>query len=79
VGIIMAVKDRKTNQEVFNSNTIRVNSMAQPGNPVVPVGVLVPVTRLPAGDYRLEVQARNALGGVSILRQTEFTLEESTK
>jgi len=41
--------------------------------------VPVPITQLPPGDYRLEVQARNALGRVSTLRQAEFTLEESTK
>ena len=78
VGIIMAIVDRKTNQQVFNSNTIRVNGMAQPGNPIVPVVVPVPLTKLPAGDYRLEVQARDATGNVSTLRQAEFTLEEST-
>jgi hypothetical protein len=79
LGIIVAIFDRKTNQEVFNSNTIRVNSMAQPGNPVVPVAVLVPVGKLTTGDYRLEVQARNALGSVSTLRRAEFTLADSTE
>jgi VWFA-related protein len=78
VGIIMAVVDRKTNQPVYNSNTILVNSMAQRGNPIVPVVVPVPITKLPAGDYQLQVQARDATGGVSTLRQAEFTLEEST-
>jgi len=79
VGIIMVIFDRKTNKEVFNSNTIRVNAMAQPGNPVVPVAVAVPVANLPVGDYRVEVQARNALGSVSTLRRAEFTLAESTE
>jgi hypothetical protein len=53
--------------------------MAQQGNPVVPVAVGVPVANLPVGDYRVEVQARNALGSVSTLRRAEFTLAESTE
>jgi hypothetical protein len=76
LGIVMTIFDPKTNQQVYNSNTIRLNSMAQPGNSVVPVGLTLPIAKLPAGDYRVEVQARDSRGQVSVLRKTEFTLED---
>ena len=76
LGIVMTIIDPKTNQQVYNSNTIRLNSMAQPGNSVVPVGLTLPIAKLPAGDYRVEVQARDSRGQVSVLRKTEFTLED---
>ncbi len=74
VGIIYNVIDRKTNQEVYTSNTILVNSAAQPGNPVIPVAALLPVDKLQAGDYRLEVRARDSVGNASSLRSTNFEL-----
>jgi hypothetical protein len=76
LGIIMTIFDPKTNQQVYNSNTVRLNSMAQPGNSVVPVGLALPIAKFPAGDYRVEVQARDSRGQVSVLRKTEFTLED---
>lgn len=75
VGIIMNVIDRKTNQQVFTSNTILVNSFAQGGNPVIPVGVPLPVEQLQAGDYRLEVGARDSAGNVSPAHSTDFVLD----
>lgn len=74
VGIMYNVINRKTNQQVFSSNTILVNSFAEAGNPVIPVGVPLQIDRLQAGDYRLEVQARDGVGNVSSLHSTNFEL-----
>ncbi len=74
VGVVYNVIDRKTNQQVFTSNTILVNSFAQAGNPVIPVALLVPVDKISAGDYRLEVRALDAMGNKSALHSADFAL-----
>ena len=74
VGVAYSVVDRKTNQQVYRSPTILVNDFAQPGNPVIPVGTLLPLDKLQAGDYRLEVTARDSAGNASPVRATDFVL-----
>ncbi|MBI1983587.1 MAG: VWA domain-containing protein [Acidobacteria bacterium] len=75
VGIIYNVIDAKTNQQVFTSNTILVNPFAEEGNPVIPVGVFVPVDKLAVGEYRLELLARDGAGNVSPQHTANFAVE----
>jgi hypothetical protein len=75
VGIVYNVVDRKTNQQVYRSPTMLVNGFAQAGNPVIPVGTLLPVDKLQAGEYRLEVTARDSAGNASPVRAADFTLD----
>ncbi|HEV2491758.1 MAG TPA: VWA domain-containing protein [Terriglobia bacterium] len=74
IGIQYSVVDRKTNQPAFRSSTILVNQFAQAGNPVIPVGTLLPLDKLQAGDYRLEVNALDSEGHHSPVRATDFVL-----
>ena len=75
VGIAYSVVDRKTNQQVYRSPTLLVHEGGQPGNPVIPVGTLLPVDKLQAGNYRLEVTARDSAGNVSPVRAADFVLD----
>jgi len=75
VGINLNLIDRKTNQRVFSSNTIPVNKFAEKGNPVIPVGLLMPVANLQPGEYRLEVRARDQAGQASPIQFADFILE----
>lgn len=75
VGILYSIVDRKTNKQVFDSNTIPVNDFVEEGNPVIPVLVKVPVNDLQAGQYRVEVRARDSSGNVSPLHAAEFAVE----
>jgi len=75
VGIIFEVFDVKTNQRVFTSNTVPLDSFLQAGNPVIPVGAYVPVDQLQAGQYRLEVKALDDVGKSSPVHSADFTLE----
>jgi hypothetical protein len=75
VGLLYNVVDRKTNQQVFSSNTIPVNGFAQKGNPVISVAIPLPVDKLQAGDYRLEVRARDSMGQASPIHSANFDLE----
>jgi hypothetical protein len=74
VGVAYSVVDRKTNQQVYRSNTMVVNGFAQAGSPVIPVGVNLALDKLQAGDYRLEVSARDSAGNASPVRATDFVL-----
>jgi VWFA-related protein len=75
VGILFNIVNKKTNQQVFASNTILVNELAQPGNPLVPFGYRIPVDQLQAGDYRLEVRGRDSAGHASAVRTADFSVE----
>lgn len=75
VGILYDIVDQKTKQQVYSSNTIPVNQFAQDGNPVIPVGVWLPLKDLREGQYRLDVRARDSAGNVTPLRTAEFALQ----
>jgi VWFA-related protein len=75
VGVMFNIIDRKTSQQVFSSNTILINDYSQPGNPLVPVGIKLPVDRLQAGDYRFEIKGRDAMGNASTVHSADFSIE----
>jgi len=75
VGVLFNIIDQKTNQQVFSSDTILINDLVQPGNPLVSVGFKLPVEQLPPGDYRFEIRGRDSAGNVSTVRSANFTLE----
>jgi VWFA-related protein len=75
VGILFNIFDRKSNQQVFSSNTMRIDELVQRGNPLVPVGLKLPLDQLQAGDYRLEVRGRDSMGNASPVRSADFSVE----
>jgi hypothetical protein len=76
VGVSFNIVNSKTNQPVYASKTILVNGFAQAGNPVIPVIQEFPLAGLAAGEYRLEVRARNSLGQASAVRSANFVLSD---
>jgi VWFA-related protein len=75
VGVLFNIVDRKTNQEVFSSNTMLINDLVERGNPLVPVGLKLPIDQLQAGDYRLEIRGRDSMGNASPVRSADFSVE----
>jgi len=75
VGVLFNIVDSKTNQPVFTSNTILVDSMGRAGDPLIPVVQAIPLDKLQAGSYRLEVRARNSDGGVTPVRAADFDVQ----
>jgi len=75
VGVLFNIVNSKTNQQVYSSNTILVDSFAKTGDPLIPVVQQIPTDNLQAGEYRLEVRARNSVGGVTPLRTADFVVE----
>ena len=75
LGVAYFIFDRKTNQQIYSSGTTLINNYAQPGNPLVPVGLKLHVDELQAGDYRLEIVGRNATGHASPVRKADFSIQ----
>ena len=75
VGVMYKIINRKTNQEVYSSHTILINDYGQPGKPLIAVGFQLPVDRLQAGDYRMEIRGGDAAGNISGVRSAEFSIE----
>jgi hypothetical protein len=75
VGVQFNIIDRKNNQQVYSSNTILINEYSQPGNPLVPFGLKLPVEQLQAGDYRFEIKGRDSAGNISTLRTADFSIQ----
>jgi VWFA-related protein len=66
--------DRKTNQAVFDSATSWINSMAQKGSPLIPVGLWLAVEKIPPGQYTLVVGASDNVGNWAPTRRLNFEL-----
>lgn len=75
VGVTLNLIDRRTNQQVYTTDTILINKFVVPGSPVIPVGLQVPLDKLPPGDYRLDAQARDSIGHASPVHSANFTLQ----
>jgi VWFA-related protein len=75
VGVLFKIVDRKTNQQVYASNTILLDAFIHLGNPLVPLAQPIPLDQLQPGEYRLEVQARNDRGEATSLHDADFVLE----
>jgi len=65
VAIKIRVIDRKTNVEKFDSGMSRIDNMVQKGNPVIPIGMKVPLDALAPGGYQLEMTAADSAGNTT--------------
>ena len=76
VGAGYRVFDKTTNKEVFSTGAVAMEDFIQKGNPVIPFGLKVPVKDFPAGNYRLVLQAVDAVQNQAPPRETEFVLSD---
>jgi VWFA-related protein len=65
--------DTKTNQQKSHLGS-RLPKSANT-NPVIPLGLKLPVTQLGPGSYRLELRALDSAGNSSTMRSTEFVVQ----
>ncbi len=73
VVVEMRVLDRKSGEKKVDSGLIRLPIPEKGGNPVLPVGMKLPVTGLPPGAYSLEMSAMDK-PGKPIVRLTDFDI-----
>jgi VWFA-related protein len=75
VRVAFRVVDTKTNHEVIPTEAIDASEFVEKGNPVVPLGLKLPIENLPSGSYRLDMQAYDMSGTLSKVRSVEFAEE----
>ena len=76
VALHLKVEDRKTGAVATDMGMLGVDTSVQPGNPVVPVGLQVPVDKLAPGNYRVVVQAVDSAGRSSAVRSMDLDVTE---
>jgi hypothetical protein len=73
VAFEMKVVDRKSGQEKLTfRNRIELGKV---GDPVIPLGLQIPVTKLDPGSYRVELRAADSAGSNTKTRTADFELE----
>jgi VWFA-related protein len=75
MGILYDIVNRQTHQKVYSSDTIYITENIHPGNPLVPVTFKLPMDKLPAGNYQLEIWGRDSAGNVTPVRTGDFSVE----
>ncbi|HXY11227.1 MAG TPA: VWA domain-containing protein [Terriglobales bacterium] len=75
VQLQMKVLDRKTGQAKIDSGMLATAAFIQKGNPVIPVGLKLPVNMLDPGSYRVELVALDSAGNRSTKRTADFEVE----
>jgi len=74
VAVSLKIVDRKTGEKKLDSGWIRVPIPEKSTNPVLPVGMKLPVTGMAPGGYRLEVSALDKPGQPAV-RVIDFDIE----
>jgi len=75
VKVAFRIVDPATNKIIWASGGIDATGFIQKGSPVITLALKVPVDTVPAGTYRVEVQAAEIGGDVTKLRAATFTAE----
>jgi VWFA-related protein len=74
VAVQLRLVDRKTGDQKVDSGVVEVANFIHAGNPVIPVGLRLPVASLAVGSYRAELTALDSTGK-SVVRSTDFEIE----
>ena len=69
--VVLKVLDRKDGSPKVDSGPVAVDNFVRKGNPVVPIGLKLPLQGLTPGAYRLEIAAVDSAGR-SMVRSADF-------
>jgi hypothetical protein len=76
LGVGYSIVNRITDKEVFATGAIRADEYIRKGSPVVPIGLIVPLKNIPAGNYRLVMQAVDSAGNHAANRMISFDVTD---
>jgi VWFA-related protein len=74
-GLEFKVVDRKNGAQKMDFGVTDTASAIRPGNPVVPLGLKLPVSSLDPGSYRLELRAMDSANNATKIRTADFEVE----
>ncbi len=75
VGIQLRVLEVKSGEQKFDSGVEPLDEIIKTGNPVVVVGMRLPLEKLASGAYRLELKAIDTAGSAPIVRTADFEVQ----
>jgi len=75
IGVEMRVTDRKTGQQKVDTGSKDLTGAITAGNPVIPLGLRIPLTGLTPGSYRIELRGFDASGAMTPFHTADFELE----
>ena len=75
VGVEMKVTDKKTGEAKIDTGLQNAQTFIQKGNPVMAVGMKLPVAKLDPGSYRVAMQAVDSAGNKTQARSADFEVE----
>jgi VWFA-related protein len=75
VGMQYVVVDRKTGETKFDTGLVSVAEAFQPGSPVIPLALRLPLDNLNPGAYRVEFKAIDDAGHTAKPRSADFEVE----
>ncbi len=73
--IQLMILDRRNGTVKLDSGHLDMTNRVLPGNPVVPIGLKVPIDSLVPGPYSLVLKASDTAGNASAVRHVEFEVE----
>jgi hypothetical protein len=75
LGLEYRIVDLKTGAQKLDVGLRDTKELMKPGNPVVPVGLKLPLDTLPPGRYRVDLRAQDSAGNSTGFQSAEFELE----
>ena len=69
------ITDTKTRAQKLDVQFNDMKELMKPGNPVVPVGLKLPLDTLPPGTYRVDLRAQDSANNSSDFQGAEFEVE----
>jgi hypothetical protein len=75
LGLEFRVIEKRTGQQKLDVGPLDTKDLIQPGNPMVPVAVKLPLATLEPGVYRVDLRAEDSVGNSTDFRIAEFELE----
>lgn len=75
VGLKLNITDQKTGKSELEAGIPDTQSSVIPGNPVIPMGVPLPIDKLQPGTYVVELSATDSAGNSSVARKAVFSVE----
>jgi len=75
IGLEYLVIDRKTGQKKVDEGIPNMAQNVRPGNPVVPIGLMLPVDKLAPGAYQVQVIALDSVGNKAQPRTVDFEVQ----
>ena len=75
LGIELKIVDPKTKEQKMTSGVLSLASAIEPGSPLIPVGLKLPIASLTPGSYQVELRALDSAGNSTQVRSADFEVE----